>query len=205
MADIVAQQRAVILSAMSDFTPTLENGYYLPIGEQQYPQVAAAVAHWCQTAEQLFGLSLPLPAIRFDQRGRCAGSFVAARAATRKRSAEPDTLRFNPWLFAKYWRESLADTVPHEVAHYVVSRQYRQRRLKPHGPEWQRVMRAFGLPARATGCYELDGIPQQQRASYQYQCGCRSHQLGAVRHRRAAAGQARYHCRHCRSELMAAS
>ncbi len=189
---------------MDNFTPILQDGHYLPIGEPERAAVITAVARWCQFAEQCYGVALPPPAVRFDQRGRTAGSFRPARPATAKRAAEPDTLRFNPWLFAKYWQESLADTVPHEVAHYAVSRRYPNRRLKPHGPQWQAVMVDFGLPTRATGHYELDGIPQQQRASYPYQCGCRSHQLGALRHRRVAAGHARYHCRSCRTELVAA-
>lgn len=188
---------------MIDFTPTLQDGHYLPIGERERAAAVAEVARWCRRAEQYYGVVLPPPQVLFDQRGRAAGSFRPSRPATAKRPAEPDTIRFNPWLFAKYWQESLADTVPHEVAHYVVSRCYPQRRLQPHGPQWQAVMVEFGLPTRATGRYDLEGIPQQQRASYPYQCGCRSHQLGAVRHRRVAAGQARYHCRGCRGELVA--
>ncbi|MDC0403791.1 SprT-like domain-containing protein [Porticoccaceae bacterium] len=202
-ATIVAQRRLVILSAMNSFTPTIEDGYYLPIGEREQALVVDTVQQWCQTGEQLFSVALPLPEVRFDQRGRVAGSFIAARPATAKRLAQADKLRFNPWLFAKYWQESLADTVPHEVAHYAVSRLYPQRRLKPHGPQWKAVMLAFGLPARATGRYSVEGIPQRQQRSFTYQCGCRSHQLGAVRHRRASRGCAVYHCRACRGPLQA--
>ena len=75
--------------------------------------------------------------------------------------------------------------------------------FKPHGKEWKSVITALGGDPVATGDYSLDGIPVRQYQRFAYQCGCRTHQLTIIRHRRVQADKANYRCRHCGESLRA--
>ena len=82
--------------------------------------------------------------VSFDLTGRSAGMY---RVRNGRRS-----IRYNAYLFAKYFEDNLAVTVPHEVAHYVTDMLHGLHRVRPHGKEWQGIMRALGgAPARLTG------------------------------------------------------
>jgi SprT protein len=111
-------------------------------------------------------------------------------------------IRFNPWIFAKYPEDSFANTVPHEVAHYVADCCYGLRRIKPHGAEWKSIMQLFGADSRATSRYSLEGIPQRRMTRFAYHCACKIHELSSQRHHRIRRGVAEYRCRSCGSLLM---
>ncbi len=136
--------------------------------------------------------------IRFDLRGRSAGMF--------KVDGERCWIRFNPWIFSKYYAENLGETVPHEVAHYVVHEIWgagtRRRRIRPHGEEWRAVMAAFGVQGEVTFDLDLEGIPQRRQATHPYRCDCRIHQVSTTRHNRVLRGVGRYQCRRCDGELV---
>ena len=104
----------------------------------------------------------PVP-VHFDLRGKCAGMYEVKGSARR--------IRYNPWLFAKYWEDSLKNTVTHEVAHYLVDCIYGLRRVKPHGKEWKEIMIDFGARPKATGDYDLAGIPTRNYERFAYSCG----------------------------------
>ena len=109
-------------------------------------------------------------------------------------------IRYNPWLFAQYLTEGLDDTVPHEVAHYLVDMRYR-RRCKPHGSEWREIMHFFGIEKpRATARYNLDGIPVRRQRRHIYHCDCQSHEISTTRHYRILRGL-NYNCLRCGSTL----
>ncbi len=142
-----------------------------------------------------FGLTLQNPAIRFDLKSRAAGMF-------RIRGAETE-IRYNPWIFARWFDENLAETVPHEVAHYVVYSRYR-RRVRPHGAEWREVMEFFGVPPRVTCSYrpeDIADLPGRRLRYFDYACQCTTHQVSSIRHNRMIAGKARYLCRRCHGPL----
>ena len=160
----------------------------------QRAEVVALTAHWVARARALYADPLPEIPVRFDLRGQSAGMY-------RVRGEERE-IRYNPLVFARWYRENLADTVPHEVAHYVVERRH-GRRAKPHGPEWQAVMAAFEVAARRTCDFDLRGLPVRRERRFPYRCACREHQLTATRHHRVLRGQSCYHCRACGSELAA--
>jgi len=134
----------------------------------------------------------PIPVV-FDLRGRSAGMYQAKNGNS--------SIRYNPWLFARFYPENLATTVPHEVAHYVVDMKYGLAHTKPHGKEWRSVMKMFGVDARATCNFDLKGIPVRTYRQFQYRCGCRSHQLTSIRHKRVLLG-ANYYCRSCQQLLV---
>jgi len=135
----------------------------------------------------------PIP-VTFDLTGRSAGMYRVQRG---RRS-----IRYNPYLFAKYFEENVAVTVPHEVAHYVTDVLYGLHRVRPHGLEWQSVMRYLGVEPRATGDYDLSGIPVRRQRRFDYACGCATHRLSARRHNKVHRGEALYRCRRCGGPLV---
>lgn len=142
-----------------------------------------------------FGLALQTPDIRFDLKGRAAGMF-------RVRAAIPE-IRYNPWIFARWFDENLAETVPHEVAHYVVYSRCR-RRVRPHGAEWREVMEFFGVPPRVTCNYrpeDVADLPGRRLRYFDYACHCTTHRVSSIRHNRMIAGKAGYLCRRCHGAL----
>ena len=112
-------------------------------------------------------------------------------------------IRYNPWIFAKYFEESLAGTVPHEVAHYIVHRSYGLSRVQAHGPEWQEIMAAFEADASVTGNHDLRGIPHRRQRRWLYHCPCREHRITTRRHNRIIRHRDSYLCRQCGGELRA--
>ncbi|MFV0275792.1 MAG: SprT-like domain-containing protein [Parahaliea sp.] len=165
-----------------------------PIGPRQQREVQAATARCIAQASRKLGRPLAAIPVHFDLSGRSAGMFCI-----RGRDC---WIRYNPWIFGKYYAENLADTVPHEVAHYVVHCLYGLRRVAAHGPEWQQVMRLLGASPQATFNRDLDGVPQRRQRTHRYVCGCRHHTLSSTRHNRVQRGTGRYQCRHCGETLV---
>lgn len=144
-------------------------------------------------AEAIFERRFRRIPVLFDLSGRSAGMF---RVSGRQR-----VIRYNPWIFAKYFEENLHDTVAHEVAHYIIYEVFGPR-AKSHGEEWQDLMICFGANPRATFDLDLSDIPQRRQTTHPYRCGCQLHELSATRHNRIRRGQGRYHCRYCDEELV---
>ena len=181
-----------------------------PIGEAQQQRVVDETCAFIRRAEQVYEREFDNVPVAFDLRGRAAGMYVVSRrggSTTRK-------IRYNPWLFAKYFDENLKSTVPHEVAHYIVEQLHRQRwwrslskaggsrRPQPHGPEWRGVMDAFGADASVTSSFDMSGIPCRKQQTVSYRCRCREHPLGIRRHNKVQRGQAQYLCRYCGEQLV---
>ncbi len=132
---------------------------------------------------------LPRPEVWCDLRGKCAGQAHFGRGG----------LRFNPVLYAENRRDFLEEVVPHEMAHWLVHHLAEGHLAKPHGREWQLVMRRlFGLIPRTTHRFDTE---RASPAPYRYACGCREHAFTARRHALAAAGNG-YRCRHCAQTLV---
>jgi len=144
-------------------------------------------------AAVLFGCELAEIPVSFELRGRAAGMY---RVRGRQRE-----IRYNPHIFARYFSDNLANTVPHEVAHYVTDVLHGLRRVRPHGPEWRAVMRALGAEPVATCRYDLAGLPVRRQQRFSYRCACTTHSLSTVRHKRIQGGRVRYHCRRCQTPL----
>jgi SprT protein len=147
-------------------------------------------------ANTRFSLKLqPLP-IRFDVYGSAWGYFV--------RKHDQRWFRYNPMLFARHLDEGLNDTIPHEVAHYVVDHRFPRKRCKPHGAEWRQVMQVFGIEnPRATHTTSLEGLVIRRQRRYIYYCGCGETALSATRHNRIIFKGVRYICNRCRQPLTA--
>jgi len=167
-----------------------------PINCRREQQVRTATGEFIRRASQIYTHELPMIPILFDLKGRTAGMY---KVHNRDR-----VIRYNPYLFAKYFDDNISTTVPHEVAHYVVDILYGAHRVRPHGAEWQQVMLALGAEPRATGNYDLSGIPTRRQQRHSYQCACTRHDISAARHNKILRGKAQYYCRNCKSQLMSA-
>ena len=165
-----------------------------PLGEQQHEQVCAVTVEHIEQAGRMFHFAADPVAVAFDLTGTVAGMY-------RVRGGER-LIRYNPFIFAKYFDDSLAVTVPHEVAHYVTDRLYGLSKVRPHGSEWQQVMRSLGADPRVTAHYELSGVPVRRERRFSYRCECSTHQLTTRRHNKIQCGQAGYLCRRCGSPIV---
>lgn len=132
---------------------------------------------------------LPMPRVWLDLRGQGAGQAHFGRGG----------LRFNPVLYAENRLDFLVEVVPHEMAHWLVHHLEDGRRARPHGREWQTVMRRlFGLEPRTTHRFDTG---RASPTPHRYVCGCRAHGFTPRRHALASRGR-RYRCRKCAQTLV---
>ena len=164
-----------------------------PLDEQQHERVRRATMDCLQQAGQMFQFSPASVAVTFDLTGSAAGMYRVY--------GTDRVIRYNPYIFAKYFANNLAVTVPHEVAHYVTDRLYGLRNIRPHGVEWKTVMRSLGADPCVTASYDLSGVPVRRQRRFSYRCECSTHQLSSCRHNKIQRGQSSYLCRRCGSAL----
>ncbi len=164
-----------------------------PIQTDQQEQIIAATEAYIDQASINLNHSFESVPVLFDLKGRAAGMYKVNKSRR--------MIRYNPYLFAKYFTENISSTVPHEVAHYIVDVLFGMKKTQPHGNEWRSIMEMFKADASVTCSFDLDGIPTRHYQRFDYSCLCRTHQLTRIRHNRAMKGM-RYHCRSCRQELI---
>ncbi|MEJ2669536.1 MAG: SprT-like domain-containing protein [Gammaproteobacteria bacterium] len=170
-------------------------------------------------AEIFLNRTLPIPEIVYNLRGKTAGIFQYECVSARRHSTQPPTLRirFNPTLLATHRDVFLNEVVPHEVSHLAVHCYYqnqhyqnqhlshnaghkRRRVLRPHGPEWQDIMRnCFQLPPKIYHDFPVTSARQHPHP-FEYACACRKHYFTARRHKNRLHGT-QYLCRHCGEPL----
>jgi SprT protein len=134
----------------------------------------------------------PLPEIRFDLRGLSAGQFRVDHQGH-------CIIRYSPALLLRHDDDFLRRTVPHETAHFLVYRLYRHR-VRPHGPEWQAVMRHLGADPERCHDYDVAGLAARRTRYYLYHCDCNEHRLSSIRHNKVQRGVG-YSCRRCGGPL----
>jgi SprT protein len=166
-----------------------------PIGEAGQRAVVAATQEWIDRAGRLYGRRFAMLPVLFDLKGFMAGMY---RIRPGRRM-----IRYNPYLFAKYPEDGFAVTIPHEVAHYVTDCVHGLHNIRPHGVEWQGLMREFGVDPDAAVRHHLDlsGIPVRKQRRHPYRCDCQTHALSTSRHHRVMRDVARYFCRRCGGDL----
>jgi len=172
-----------------------------PLSTEQQKKVIAHTQTYIKQARELFDLRDKLVEITFNLKGRCAGMYRIKQRKGRLFSRPQREIRYNPFIFAKYFTDNYETTIPHEVAHYVTDMLYGLKNIKPHGSEWQAVMAAFDADASVTADYDLAGIPLKKQALFTYQCDCREHQLTSIRHNKIKKRRFQYYCNHCKQTL----
>jgi len=169
-------------------------------GEQQQKVIAQTQAYIKQACE-LFDLKNKTLDITFDLKGRSAGMYRVKQSKGRIFRRAQREIRYNRFIFAKYFEDNYETTIPHEVAHYVTDIIYGLKNIKPHGKEWKAVMQAFDADASVTADYDLSGIPLKKQSLFTYRCDCREHQLSSIRHNKIKKRRFRYYCTHCKQVL----
>ncbi|MEE9493806.1 MAG: SprT-like domain-containing protein [Gammaproteobacteria bacterium] len=164
-----------------------------PISKEQCQQVQELTYQYIDKARECYDFKSENLPVLFDLKGRAAGMY---RVRNKFR-----LIRYNPFIFAKYYADNLATTVPHEVAHYVSDCLYGLKKIKPHGREWQQIMQHFGADASVTCQYDMTGIPVRRQRRISYICDCQQYDLSMLRHNRLMRGEAKYRCRLCGSAL----
>jgi len=167
----------------------------LPINAAQQERVVKETLVYIHQAAKIFDRRFkPIPVL-FDLSGRAAGMY--------KVNKKQKLIRYNPFIFSKFFDDNLAVTVPHEVAHYITDQVFGMRQIRPHGQEWRALMAEFRADPSTTSDYDLEGIPLRTQRKHVYVCGCTSHKLSSSRHNNVVRGCARYFCRKCKDELRA--
>ncbi|MCK5395745.1 MAG: SprT-like domain-containing protein [Gammaproteobacteria bacterium] len=177
---------------MTDTPSTIQ-----PLSTEKQQLVIEETQACIDQATNLFGVKDTGVEIVFNLKGRTAGMYrVKCKIIQHKRE-----IRYNPFIFSKYFDDNFKTTIPHEVAHYISDLIYGLRNIKPHGKEWKEIMQAFNADATVTANYDLTGIPQNNKTLYTYECGCREHQIGAIRHNRIKNQHGKYICSLCKQTL----
>lgn len=168
--------------------------HVMPLDSEQQEQVLSATETCLYQAGVVLERTFePIP-VYFDLKGRAAGMYRVKKSQR--------MIRYNPYIFARYFSENLAVTVPHEVAHYVVDVLYGMRNTQPHGGEWKNIMALLNADASVTCDFDLKDLPSRNYQRFDYSCSCQTHELTRIRHNRVLKGT-RYLCRLCKQELVA--
>ena len=180
---------------MSETTRPLADMHTTPTPGQIKQLAVQAVRVAEQRAREYYAIRLPEAVIDFSLRGRCAGQAKVERSGA-------TSLRINLKLLTENLADFLAQTIPHEVSHLVITWQARKKRQRPrpHGPEWQLVMQnCYGLqPVR---CHSYQTSPARcVPRNFLYRCNCREHRLTSIMHNKLSQ---RYKalCKSCRTQL----
>jgi SprT protein len=166
------------------------------VSTQSLPALMREASHRTEAllerARRDFAVHIARPEVRFDLRGKAAGQVRMAPGRVWQ-------VRYNAILLAREPDAFLAQTIPHECAH-LIAFAIHGRGIRPHGEEWQAVMRHLGAEPRRCHGFAVDDLPTRRLRRFDYHCACRTHQLTSTRHYRALAGQT-YTCVACREPL----
>ena len=132
-------------------------------------KVNAKLRECIAIANKRYNTDVKFPTVVYQKRGTTAGTA----------NYRTWTIDINPVLLAENFEDMLADTVPHEMAHLITEvvyphahrRTYGQKR-RPHGAEWQSVMRVLGCNPSRTHNYDTTNARTREKTSYDYKCNC---------------------------------
>jgi SprT protein len=164
-----------------------------PIDSNKQQLVIEETQKYLKLASDIFHYQLKPINVFFDLYGMASGMFVVKKGIP--------IIRYNPHIFAKHFSYSISNTVPHEVAHYVIYSLYGLKAVRPHGKEWKDLMLQLGAMPTRTNALNIDGIPTRQHKRHPYHCNCSEHLISSRRHNKITDGKAKYFCRACNGEL----
>lgn len=176
--------------------------WHQPVGPVHFSGIIRDRALKClNRATRLYGIIIPEPEIDFSLRGLAAGQ-AQFRISSKPKKIIKCRLRFNLPIALENQADFLATVVPHEVAHLVVVAKWGKGKIKPHGLEWQKVMKqCFGLQPDRCHSYDVSKHVRRMPRPYIYSCGCQEFALTAQMHKRILEGQER-RCRECKGGLV---
>ncbi len=157
-------------------------------------EVVRLTYHYIDLAASALNINMEKIPVQFDLKGKCAGMY--------RSNSKGKLIRYNPYIFAKYYEDNLLNTVPHEVAHYAAHCANGRKTIKPHGKEWRTIMEHFGCKPMVTSSYDLSGIPVKRQRTFSYRCHCDQYQLTIIRHRKIVQSKTQYFCKKCKTQLI---
>jgi SprT protein len=172
-----------------------------PLSTEQQQQVIAQTHVYIKQAEKLFNIKNKSVEISFNLKGRSAGMYRVKHLKSYFIGRQKREIRYNSFIFSKYFDDNFTTTIPHEVAHYISDMIYGLKNIKPHGKEWKEIMQVFEADASVTANYDLSGIPLKKQTLFTYQCDCREHQLSSIRHNKINKHRYQYLCNVCEQVL----
>lgn len=143
-------------------------------------KVQTRIDECMQIIKAKYKVDMPQPTIQFDLKGTSAGT-----ADYRKW-----VIQINPVFLKNNFEDMLYETVPHELAHlatHVIYPEAHKRtwntKRRPHGAEWQSIMRSMGVEPQRTHNYDLTDVIKPKAGSVFIQCSAckRKFVLGAKR------------------------
>lgn len=173
----------------------------MPLSTEQQHKVIEQTHFYISKAGEIHDLANTEVAINFSLKGRSAGMYRVRRNRRRWSVQQYREIRYNPYIFSKYFEDNFTTTIPHEVAHYISDVIYGLKNIRPHGKEWREIMRYFGADASVTANFDLSGIPLKQQTYFTYQCACREHELTSIRHNKIKKYRYQYLCNYCKCVL----
>ena len=103
--------------------------------------------------------TIPTPRVRFDLRGRKAGTADTCGSF----------VRINNDLLEHYPDRMVDDTAAHEIAHVIAAAVF-GKHIRPHGREWKSVMSLFGADPRRL--HNMKTTPARKIRRFSSTCGC---------------------------------
>lgn len=147
-------------------------------------------------ASKALGMPVPDVSCSFDLRGTTAGQ---ALMTWRGRALVFMSVRLNGKMLLENEGEFMSDVIPHELAHLLTALRHGPS-CKPHGREWQSMMRALGVEPNRT--HAMEAAPARQvQAKYRYVCACKEFLFTSIRHKRAQKPGTSYNCKRCGQAL----
>ncbi len=174
---------------------------YSSLTSDQQKLVVLRTQHYISKAENLFNIKSEPVEITFNLKGRTAGMYRVHTSGNFLLLKFKREIRYNSFIFAKYFDDNFETTIPHEVAHYISDIIYGLKNIKPHGKEWKAIMHAFNADDSVTARYDLSGIPRRKLSLFTYLCECREHRLTSIRHNRILKQRQLYYCHACKQAL----
>jgi predicted SprT family Zn-dependent metalloprotease len=140
------------------------------MNQNRIQEARAITKNWLERARVMFpsfDVSPDTVEITFFAKGRAAGSMYT-RTINGVRSY---SVRLNREAINEHWDHMVNATIPHEVAHIVAMHLNQNRRIKSHGPEWQKVMLKFGCAPDRCHSLNLSKAREQSKFTYRASCG----------------------------------
>lgn len=155
-------------------------------------QLEAKMSEVYAQAARVYGRDFPKIPVRYDLKGRVAGSFC-------RRMGGQMYFRMNMEALTKYTEHFLANVVVHEFAHYAAFILYGPK--VGHGQPWRKTMIQLG--AKPSRCHTYDLTPARITSKFNVYCACGTLPVSATIVRKMTLG-ATYRCRKCKTRLSSA-
>jgi SprT protein len=114
------------------------------------------------------------------------------------------TVTFSGPLWPRASADERRQTIIHEACHIIARYKHQhlggKRRIQPHGWEWKQAMTRAGVAPKRCHNVDTTGLGRK-REQFEYECGCMTHMVGKIRHRRMQLEGRRYFCVKCGSSI----